>query len=256
MRYIVYFLLIFYAVAVGYNLYRIDMISKVFSLEWPELGSIAYVPILIFSLYVLNRTRKPLGLKSSERSIVLFALISIAFIMVPAIVIDQTTKASAAIFLAGFVAACGWLYTTNETRENGKKAHTLNILLQMRNSAEYNKHRSVIFKYLNDYDRINYNIISSKQKEIDDPDINLMQSARYIANYFEFICVGYVSRDLDEAILIKSMRSILIRFYEWFEPFLEEEKMDGSKYNPRIFENLKITVDEFKRKLAKEEKGK
>lgn len=69
----------------------------------------------------------------------------------------------------------------------------------------------------------------------------------------EFICVGYVTRDLDEGLLIKSFRSIIINFWDSFEPFLREERADDfGRTNPKIFENVELTALEMKRKRAKE----
>lgn len=214
----------------------------------------------IFSAVHSQSVQKKIGLKESERTILIFGFVVISFVITAFFVFDTANRASIAILVGGFIAACGWIYTNDASRENAKKAHTLTILLQMRNSGEFNKHKDIVLDHLDLSTPVNTKMILEAQERVKEKGINIVRSVRFVANYFEFLSAGYVTRDLDEALLIRSMRSIMIRFHVQFEPFLQEERkevilVDGRPVevvNEKIFENFDILVAEFRRKIRRE----
>lgn len=162
-------------------------------------------------------------------------------------------KQSLPILSAALFAILGWIYTAYESHKNATKAHTLTILLQMRNSSGYNKHRDVVLKHLGGFEKINNKIIKQIQNSLQTDDIDIRKSVVYLSNHMEFVCAGYVTRDLYEGILIKSFRSIIINYWDSFEEFLTEEREDDfGKINPKIYENIQIAAIEMKRKRKKE----
>ncbi|ESY35313.1 hypothetical protein X747_28945 [Mesorhizobium sp. LNJC384A00] len=241
-----------YTAFVSYHLYQSNFWHWLSTLPPADLATILYLPLVVGLLYLVNRFKKLLGLKGSEKSLIIFSCAALMFIAASAFLYDSTNKAPMAALLAGFFATCGWIYTSYEARENNKKAHTLNILLGMRHSDIFNRHRNILVDCFDKYDTVDYATIAAEQAKITDPAIDLKRSVRYVANYFEFMCVGYLTRDLDEGLLLKSMRSIMISFHDWFGPFLAEERLPQNRGNDRIFDNIPKAVAEFKRKLAKE----
>lgn len=241
--------LVFYIIM--YSAYK-NLVEKFFYLDVYGMIAVCCVPLIVAGFIYIGRTQKKLSLKSSEKFIIT-ALLYVSVYAMFAYDVYQQSTGSLPIMVAALFATLGWLYTANENRNNNRKAHTLNILLQMRNSAEYNKHREVAIKYLGHEISIDTNKIKSAQLKVKSEDIDVRRSVVYLANYFEFISVGYVTRDLDESLLIKSFSSILTNFWDSFHPFLMEERADDyGRYNPSIYENLELTAKELKRKKAKQ----
>ena len=138
------------------------------------------------------------------------------------------------VITLGFLATIGWLYTNHTNIRNQQRAHTMNALLQMRTNSVLNEHRINIFRKfpvgtkLTDADLLtiqqeardtrSYNITSSARSTSTD------DSRRYVANLYEFICVGMSEGDLDEEIIRKSLRGLMLNYYKQFGIFITYAK--------------------------------
>lgn len=252
-------LLVYSVFAVSRSI-SINLVDKFRHLEIYDIVLSLYFPIVLLLIFVLTRTAR-IGAKTTGGTFFLLTVVTSLFLVIAWYVYDSSNKAPLAVLAGGYFASCGWIYTSRENRNNARKAHTLNILLQMRNSTEFNKHREILIDYLDQDNILTGALIKTAQLKINadaklsEKNINLSRSARYIANYFEFLCAGYVTGDIDEALLVKTHRSILISYSDWLKEYIEEERLnaDGG-YNPRLFDNLNAVAAEMRSKLEFEKK--
>lgn len=263
MKYIAIIAMVVYTLVVSFYLYSIDVASIIG--ELPTLGflSIPYPIILaIVIIYMLRRSYRR-GIKDSDRSIIIFMSITLIFVSAALSLYDPKNVSPVAILIGAYFATIGWIFTGYESRNNNKKAHTLNILLQMRNSPEFNKHREIYMDYINPGKSVSYDLIS----EINDrlklatpslngrPAVDLIRSVRYLCNYYEFICAGYLSGDLDEKLIIRTIRGTVVSFYDEVKQFIDDERRTKDGINYLIFQNIETCSDILRKKGIKLNKG-
>ncbi|WP_010128977.1 DUF4760 domain-containing protein [Haemophilus sputorum] len=122
-----------------------------------------------------------------------------------------------------FVAA-GWWVQDIISKTTSRRSHTLNVVMNQRNSSDFNHHVLNARTYLGtdkivNEEIINYYTKGKKQellkKECDkneklDNIISALDSLIYLINYYEFIAAGVRNRDLDAELLEKCFSGILI----------------------------------------------
>jgi hypothetical protein len=154
-------------------------------------------------------------------------------------------KPSMLLITAAYLASIGWLYTNYTNTINQRKAHTMNILLQMRNSAEFQKHRQRLAARIVPIEEADLAGLNAEKKNPDsykNGNLPLLDSVVYIGNYYEFVSVGVESGDLDEAMIFLTLRAIFVTFYNYAEPYI----LYAQKSNPRLYINLSNLVKKYR----------
>lgn len=182
-----------------------------------------------------------------------FAVFSALSLVLPGFIVtyfDMGNNTGLFVLISALGAIAGWWFSSYVSINNAAKSHTINILLQMRNSSEFMTRQDRVRRYLlGKYKSISNDIIKIEQQNMPkDKEISLRSDVLYLTNYFEFICAGYRCGDLDEKILIRTLRSVLVDWHDRFKHFIEEERTENGVRNPSYFGNLEKTVEHFRKK--------
>ena len=170
---------------------------------------------------------------------------------------DDQNKTPSVAITVGYLATIGWIYTNYLNLRNQQRTHTMNVLLSLRTNAVLNEHRINFFRAfpygtpvteadmprlkIERLDPTKYNITSSNRATA------TLDSIQYMANLYEFICVGMKQGDLDETIIRMSLRSILFGYYDTVRPFIEDARRDENGNTlPRIYENFIYYAERFR----------
>jgi hypothetical protein len=165
---------------------------------------------------------------------------------------DDNEKTPAIAIGVGGLATLGWVYTNYMNMRHQQRAHTMNVLLSLRTNAVLNEHRINFFRAYPFPKQISIDDMPGLKTESSDPKsynisssnraTSTLDSVRYMANLYEFICVGMRQGDLDETIIKMSLRGILVHFYDTVEPFIDDVRAN----NPRAYENYRFYVNRFR----------
>jgi hypothetical protein len=165
-------------------------------------------------------------------------------------------KAPTIAITIGYLATVGWIYTNYMNMRNAQRAHTMNVLMQIRTNTVLNEHR---LNYLKRYPRAGLtdaDLPALKQEQLDPKSYNItssnrampvLDSIRYMANLYEFISVGMKQGDLDESIIRMSLRAIMIGFYDQVEPWIKDVR--SGQHIPTAYEHYTYYVERFKKRL-------
>jgi hypothetical protein len=132
-----------------------------------------------------------------------------------------------AIVSGVILATIGWATGFYLTLRNHVKQHTMNILIQIRESPLVQEHaQNVLRKFpigknMRPLDLIPLKRGMKNRRPWDKP---VWESIRYVANYYEFLAVGVHHGDLDERMLKDSLQRVLSGFCEKTAPFIEHAR--------------------------------
>ncbi|ONG41582.1 hypothetical protein BKE30_03900 [Alkanindiges hydrocarboniclasticus] len=156
----------------------------------------------------------------------------------------ESNSSATGVILGAVAAIIGWLFTTRAQGISDIKANTLNILMNSRFSDEYNRNllsttqiysniRATQNRNNHSLDYNSYNSLSFLDK----------QSANYMLNYFEFIAAGIRCGDLDEELIKRTLKSIILTNYDFYKEVIDEKQ----KTNRTSLENLSCLVERWKK---------
>lgn len=252
MRYITAVLVLLFLIFAIY-VSQPDFYKKFAGLNDLDWVAILYLPIaVLFYKYCSKYLRE--GRLNNRDIFWVFVAIS-TIVVVCILVFLTTTETAVAIVLAAYCASLGWIYTNYVNTNIQRKAHTMNVLVQLRNSTEFNKARSILLGKFpfgrpittNDLggikaDRANVASYASGGMPVID-------AAYYIANYFEFISVGCMNHDLDPPMIENTLRGILVNWFNHLEPVIHDARVESNgAVNERVFRNYIAMVEYYKSK--------
>ena len=148
----------------------------------------------------------------------------------------------AAVLAAAGLATLGWLTAAYNQRVLSRKQHTLNLLMQWRNSALYQQHLDAILKL-----SARGAALTTDQLDFftsDDLSFNeekFRKASVYVLNYWEFICASVIVKDLDAELVRRTVRPHIVGCHHKFEPWISR----CQKTNPREFEHLCTLAKEW-----------
>lgn len=161
---------------------------------------------------------------------------------------DHSNPSPIAAIIAAALAAVGWLTTQELTRTLQKKRHTMEILIKIRESVVFDRHRLRILKHYPPWSNVSDEEVEPLLKESQDASLYddksgeepLYNSIAFVANYYEFLASGVRQGDLDFDLLNETYGSIILRFYEKCRPLLRHKQQLDQKGRPttRVFNNL------------------
>ena len=212
---------------------------------------------LTYSLTMFGRSRDSANegiLFSSYALGIFFVLAFVAYLCT--FVWNEAGMGPFATLAGASLATMGWLTSAFLAVRNhqlaskagataGRKQHTLNILLQMRQSAEFSKYRQTIYskfpvgRKLTEGDVVA--IMGEFREEYDYSPAaapRIGEFVRYVTNYYEFLCVALEEQDLDETLLKKSLKEIMQRYEEKVRLFIDE----AQRQDPLAFKCFRAVV--------------
>ena len=216
-----------------------QMIGNFTGLDWLTVG---FIPILLITSAFLTRRYKKDRLNSRE---IFWVSIIVATLAVP-VVLSYTTVSGVAVVGSAYLASIGWLYTNHNNVKNQRKAHTMSVLIQLRNSTEYQKHRLNVFSKFPVGTPVKEEDLGQLKKDQADKasygenKTSVMDSMAFVLNYFEFISIGVKTEDLDGTMIELSLRGIFVNWYSHLLPFINDAPSRGS---PRTYINFRELVE-------------
>jgi Domain of unknown function (DUF4760) len=220
-----------------------------------------FVPLFValFVAYTVYRSKYHREERLSRKNIfwIVNVLGAITYVSVMSHLYDDQNKTPAIAITVGYLATIGWVYTNYMNLRSQQRAHTMNVLLSLRTNAVLNEHRINFFREYpygkkmraEDLPRLraeridpkSYNITSSNRATA------ILDSVQYMANLYEFICVGMKQGDLDETIIKMSLRGILVGYYDLVKPFIDDARFDDKGVShPKVYENFLYYVERFR----------
>jgi len=230
---IVIFLIVAIIILAAEREYDSNLLHIVWAMPWLDrsaLFSITFVPLLILVALTISR-RRMIAHRTVTHAIIvaLLAIGSLGFVL-----LYSPTNATASIAaIAAVAATIGWLLQRQAAFDLSRKQHTLNILLQLRQSEVFNRHRARIFSKFPDSVTINQNDAEMIYAErlngslyiVDETSgkmiLPMVESIRYVCNYFEFLSAAVYHGDIDDALLHASLGPIMKKSYVKFANFMQ-----------------------------------
>jgi hypothetical protein len=196
------------------------------TIDLSVLVSLAFLPLLLVLAFTLPRRRS-----SSHRMITNSAIVALVFVGIVAFYLLYSSKVNAASVgaTAAVAATIGWLAQRQAAVDISRKQHTLNILLQLRQSELFNNHRAKIFSVSPDKEIVSPELASQINDErvvaanyafnetTGIQKLPLIESIRYICNYYEFLSAAIFHGDIDDALLKTSIGPLMAQTYYKFE---------------------------------------
>ncbi|MEN5362550.1 DUF4760 domain-containing protein [Brevundimonas intermedia] len=143
--------------------------------------------------------------------------------------------AGASTIVAVGIASLGWGVAGWVAQRNARVQHTINLISTRFSQPAFVKHISIFNDAFGDHKRtlVTTSIVERLSVSRNDDDRELLQSIKYILNYFEFISSGIIRGDLDFDIVRSNLRSNMIFYYEKCLPFI----LDSAATNPTLMEH-------------------
>lgn len=129
-------------------------------------------------------------------------------------------------FLGGVLVTAGWVVTSELGIRNAKNQHTMNIITQQ----AFDKHR------LENRDLIQKSLPSFKSKltadmvRFDDETSPLLKAIDLELNFFEFMAAAVFRDNLDERLLIDTLRGRFCSFYRQNEDYIMHWRKQGNTW--------------------------
>ena len=246
MRFIIASLLVAYFLFFLYQISTADFLAKITNLDWLDWTALLFVPFLVLSIRYLTKYFRDERLTSRDIFwtsiiVVVFGFINIAM---------HVQRTEHLLMWAAFLATLGWIYTNYVNVLNLRRSHTMNVLIQMRNSAEFQRHRLNVSTRFPIGKPVTQGDVASLKQERADPSaykdnkIPVMDSIVYLLNYYEFISVGVRTLDLDEHMIELTLRSILVTYFAHVSPIIDDRRSE----NPNVFTNYVALVTRFQKR--------
>ncbi len=142
--------------------------------------------------------------------------------------------------VVGWLATVGWIVQRYTAASIARKQHTMNVLMNMRNSELYNTHRVNARSHY----RLDRPITDQQLDMLRDDRRSLTDgyavhassgratypphdSAIYILNYMEFIAVAITRGDMDEEMVRVPLGATFVSYFRRFWPMLREDLFDS-----------------------------
>jgi len=231
---------------------RPDFIAKVPHFTVVDWAVLLSIPLALLLTHFLSRWVRNSRLTS--RDILWLSILVVTIVLISALVFYVKGETGRAILLASYFASLGWIYTNYVTAHVQRKAHTMNVLIQLRNSIEFNKHRCLVLSKFPFGHPVTVNDLPALKAErakgdaYGAPDkVPTLDSAYYIANYYEFISVGVMNGDLDGGLIQHTLRTILTNWFKHLEPIIYDAQIEtNGARNERVFRGYIELIKHYK----------
>jgi len=208
------------------------------------------IPAAVVGAHFFNRYNKHKRLTSRDILWLFIALVTI--VVISALAFYVRSETGIAIVLASYFASLGWIYTNYANANIQRKAHTMNVLVQLRNSTEFNKHRGLVLAKFPFGRPVTTNDLQELKAERAQGasyvrnKVPILDSVYYIVNYFEFMSVGVMNGDLDDTMIEHTYRSIFVNWFRHLQPIIYDAQVEqNGDRNERIFKGYIALVKHY-----------
>jgi hypothetical protein len=126
-------------------------------------------------------------------------------------------------FYGSVLITVGWVVTAELSVRNSKRQHTITLITQHTADPERIKNRDVILKHLPSYkDKLTKAIAS-----FDDETHELTKAIDIELNFYEFLAAAVARDDVDESLLIETLRTKFLKFFEQNMDYIAHWQKDG-----------------------------
>lgn len=162
-------------------------------------------------------------------------------------------QSSIALLISSVLVGSGWWVQAVISKAAARKSHTLNTLMNQRNSELFYKKNSELSEKFGFHKTINENMarkildpdfIDVKNKKIKTEYYDAARGVPYILNYYEFICAGIINNDFDRALMKDCLEMIIESTERRFFYYL---KISRNLKGKKAFENFISIADEWNR---------
>ncbi|WP_455923256.1 DUF4760 domain-containing protein [Pseudomonas putida] len=208
-------------VAVFRNMDQVLLLLQVQNLnEWIAFGIFSSLSALL-----INQLYAKIYEKYQEtRSGLAYIAVSFFVVMVSTYVVlrfqdSKDYQTSLALFVSSCLLGAGWWVQATISSAAARKAHTVNTIMNQRNSDLFNQRNDNLTKVFPRKKTIHpvfsEYLMDPNNKKFKDAkfDESYLQAARdlaYVLNYYEFISVGVISGDFDEKLIKECFLGILL----------------------------------------------
>jgi hypothetical protein len=167
---------------------------------------------------------------------------------------------------AAVLGTIGWLVQRDSSMYLNRKQHTLNILLQTRQSEAFNKHRTnTLARYphkvtipatdIPELMRAREIATSYGLGEGKETKFPVIESIIFMANFYEFLAASIRAKDLDENLLYDTLGDIAVSYYEKVQPVIAHHQQPDGDGTPTtdIFTQYRWLYLRWKKRAADEE---
>lgn len=239
---------------------KLTLIPKICALEAAQIAKLASItlvpPLLTLGWFHTSQNQNQVHREHFLHNVLLLT-VSVAGGLLALYESQATSPVPFVTSIAATVATIGWILQRQSSFELSRKQHTLNVLVQMRQSEIFNQHKLHIFSeypgsqfiakddakkiYSEKNNALNYRINSSGRFSLP-----LSDSILFVCNYYEFISAGIRQGDLDEELMKKTLRKIIGNSYRKFFHFISSLQERDKKNLPtnKTFEHLTWLVCE------------
>ncbi|MFZ4808597.1 MAG: DUF4760 domain-containing protein [Hyphomicrobiaceae bacterium] len=204
--------------------YLVDLAA---SLPWYETAAatsavaltVAFIQTAVFYTYRSRRT-----------GVVLLLLVLFFTVFFANLAFEVYREASPNVRTAGllaimasWVATIGWVVTNYLAMSNARVSHTLNAILQLMTSKEFQENRRNIFAEIPYNDTLSevahLERLLQLYRAYDAPDgftkdrVPAIDSIRYVFNYLEYLARGVRAGEFDKKIIAETISPMIERFY-------------------------------------------
>lgn len=182
------------------------------------------------------------------------------------IIMERTTpkgyENALALLAVGWAATLGWIVTNWLSRDAAKTTHTLNAVIQLITSKEFQDHRRNIFadipynETLSEIEHVDrmldlYDAYDQKGAFTKDrcPTID---SIRYVFNYFEYVARGIRANEFDNRIVRETIGTMIFRFYDDYKLVFVRSRLEEDQRE--IYEHLSWLLSQSGRMTEVDEK--
>ena len=131
---------------------------------------------------------------------------------------------------------------------NARKQHTINFLFNTRfNNTIYQEQILAFRERFPDGEAPTFDEFMTLRNSGCDKDKKAFTAANYLLNYYEFLGVGVQTKDLDEELLVNTVRGQLLRLSDQLEHVVEGYRKDDvtNHYGQKTLEHYCLLLDRW-----------
>lgn len=217
---------------------------------------IPYVTVIAY-FYIYRRDNFFIKIRSSNQLLLILILLGITFVEILIwksffedykflnFDIENTDgqfKTTALVtVLAAIAAVFGWIFTSRVQIINTIRSHSVQVLMNSRNSTAYIAKVDIATKIRRNLGK-DQNVESKDKVQLTREKFNSLEdeeksAVTYLLNFLEFVAIGIRHNNLDEDLIKSSFKSILKANYNLFQPVIEYLRDIDS---PKIYNQLEI----------------